>query len=90
MKGGDRTVWNTKDSKPNMTPPVSSRHQNMRVQSPGHKFNTMYLTCQLFVKHQLWPITTHLSVTEAEYGRVRSADSAFKRMRSIYMEQSIG
>lgn len=53
VKGEDRRGWNTKDPKLNMEHPVSSSHQNMRVQPPGCSFTIIYSTRQLFTEHQL-------------------------------------
>ena len=66
VKGEDRVVGNTKDPKLNMVYPVFCSHQNMRVPPPGCSFNIIYSTRQLFTKHQLQPIITQLSFTEAD------------------------
>lgn len=66
IKGEDRAIWNTKDPELNMVYPISSSHQNTRVQPPGCSFNIIYSTRQLFTEHQLQPIITQLSFTEAD------------------------
>lgn len=71
VKEEDRRGWNTKDPKLNMEHPVSSSHQNMRVQPPGCSFTIIYSTRQLFTEHQLEPIITaviHWGRTEEGLG----------------------
>lgn len=63
-------MWITQDPKRNVEHPVSSSHDNVRVQPPGGSFDIIYSTPQLFTYEcQLEPIITQLPFTKAEYIR---------------------
>jgi hypothetical protein len=64
VKGGNRKVWNTKDPTLNVEHPISTIIR--RVQPPGCTLNVIYSAHQLFIEHQLQPIMTKLSLTEAK------------------------